>query len=70
MHSLSFRSTFSLVFAAAVVSGLGDGLIPIAFALRAQTSRLSGRRPQVSGVFKVIATRVILGSASTKVVTC
>ena len=35
MNRLSFKSTFSLVFAAAVVSGLGDGLIPIAFALQA-----------------------------------
>lgn len=35
MNRLSFKSSFSLVFAAAVVSGLGDGLIPIAFALQA-----------------------------------
>lgn len=43
MNSLSFRSTFSLVFAAAVVSGLGDGLIPIAFALQAHRVDPSGR---------------------------
>ncbi|PMC68809.1 MFS transporter [Corynebacterium aurimucosum] len=43
MNSLSFKSTFSLVFAAAVVSGLGDGLIPIAFALQAHRVDPSGR---------------------------
>ena len=42
MKSLSFKSTFSLVFAAAVVSGLGDGLIPIAFALQAHRVDPSG----------------------------
>lgn len=43
MNSLSFKFTFSLVFAAAVVSGLGDGLIPIAFALQAHRVDPSGR---------------------------
>lgn len=43
MNRLSFKSTFSLVFAAAVVSGLGDGLIPIAFALQAHRVDSSGR---------------------------
>ena len=43
MNNLSFKSKFSLVFAAAVVSGLGDGLIPIAFALQAHRVDPSGR---------------------------
>lgn len=43
MNRLSFKSSFSLVFAAAVVSGLGDGLIPIAFALQAHRVDSSGR---------------------------
>ena len=43
MNNLSFKTTFSLVFAAAVVSGLGDGLIPIAFALQAHRVDPSGR---------------------------
>ena len=43
MNSLSFKATFSLVFAAAVVSELGDGLIPIAFALQAHRVDPSGR---------------------------
>ena len=43
MNRLSFKSSFSLVFAAAVVSGLGDGLIPIAFALQAHRADSSVR---------------------------
>lgn len=43
MDNLSFKSKFSLIFAAAVVSGLGDGLIPIAFALQAHRVDPSGR---------------------------
>ncbi|WP_158256063.1 MFS transporter [Corynebacterium sp. 13CS0277] len=38
-----WRPTFALVFAAALVSGLGDGLIPIAFALQAHRVDPSGR---------------------------
>ncbi|MDO5032664.1 MFS transporter [Corynebacterium sp.] len=43
MQNLSYTARFSLVFAAALVSGLGDGLIPIAFALQAHRVDPSGR---------------------------
>lgn len=40
---MSFKITFALIFAAALISGLGDGLIPIAFALQAHRVDPSGR---------------------------
>lgn len=43
MNKFSYKTTFSLVFAAALISGLGDGLIPIAFALQAHRLDSSGR---------------------------
>ncbi|VEH81651.1 H+ Antiporter protein [Corynebacterium kutscheri] len=43
MNKLSFKATFSFVFAATLVSGLGDGMIPIAFALQAHRVDPSGR---------------------------
>lgn len=43
MNKLSFKSTLSLLFSAALISGIGDGLIPIAFALQAHRVDSSGR---------------------------
>lgn len=43
MNKLSFKSTLSLLFLAALISGIGDGLIPIAFALQAHRVDSSGR---------------------------
>ncbi|QPK79184.1 MFS transporter [Corynebacterium lizhenjunii] len=43
MKNLTYSKKFSLVFVAALVSGLGDGLVPIAFALQSHRLDPSGR---------------------------